>query len=250
MVVGKFGKLPAVIDPQAKLVADITDKYRLTPPRYYRVDWSRKLNVPTLGTLLNTQIGCCTCSSKGHDIQLWTAWTGVQAVIPDADILHMYEAISGYNGTHSTDTGATIKSSLDYWLAHGLSGHKLDGYGLVEPGDLDAMRAAIWIFGSVDIGLMLPRTCIPQVIWRVVSLSGDGAPGSAGGHDVNVIGYDDHKQLFTCITWGHLKYMSYSFWKAYCDEAYALASKEWLLKNVELTPSDVSWDQVIADLNG
>jgi len=31
----------------------------------------------------------------------------------------------------------------------------------------------------------------------------------------------------TCITWGQTKKMTWSFWDAYCDEAYALLSEIW-----------------------
>jgi hypothetical protein len=248
-IVGRFGKLPAAHDPRAKPLAEIAKRYKLTSPRYFRVDWSRKLNVGAMGTLLNTTLGDCTCASKGHDIQMWTAWTGVQAIIADADILAMYKAISGYNGTPASDVGATIVDALAYWLQHGIAGHQLAGYAQAEPGNLDEIRTAIWNFGNCDIGLQLPETCLSQGVWRLVSRSGAGAPGSAGGHDVNVIGYDDHAQLLTCITWGHLKQMSYAFYQFYCDEAWALASKEWLLASNHLTPSDVDWTTLLADLN-
>jgi len=246
----KFGKLPAAHDPNAKLFHDLASEYGLTSPPYFRVDWSRKLNVAALGTMLNTTLGDCTCASKGHDIQLWSAWTGTQAIIPDADILKMYETISGYDGTPATDRGATILSALNYWKLNGISGHQLAGYAPTEAGNVDHVRAAIWYFGNCDVGLMLPKTCLAQGIWRLVSTTGDGAPGSAGGHDINIVGYDDHAGLFTFVTWGHLKQMSYKFFEAYNDEGWALASSDWILNSNHLTPSDIPWDQLLADLAG
>ncbi len=250
-MIGKFGKLAPQFDTRTKSFGDIAEKYGLAVPPYWRVDWSRNLILPALGTLLNTELGCCTCSSKGHDIQLWTAWgAGPQAVIQGASILAMYKAISGYNGTPATDRGATILSALQYWNHNPIDGHKLDGYAAVEPGNLAAAKAAIWTFGNLDIGLLLPETCLQQGVWRYVQSGGAGAPGSAGGHDVNLIAYDDHAQLFTCITWGHLKKLSYQFYQVYCDEAWALASKDWLMTSNHLTPSDINWTSLIADLRG
>ena len=137
-IVGKFGKRPPVFDHRTKSFGEIAQKYGLAAPPYFRVDWSRKLNVPALGTLLNTQLGDCTCASKGHDLQLWSAWTGTQASVSDEEILAMYKAISGYNGTEATDRGATILSALQWWSHNPIAGVKLDGYAGVEPGNLDA----------------------------------------------------------------------------------------------------------------
>jgi hypothetical protein len=246
--IGKLGKLPPVHDLRTKSFGDLVHKFGLVAPPYYRVDWSRKLNVPALGTLLNTRLGNCTCASKGHDLQLWTAWTGVQASVTDAEILRMYEAISGYNGTPQTDKGATILSALQWWNHNPIAGVTLDGYAGVEPGNITAAKTAIWNFGSLDIGLLLPNTCLDQVTWRYVQSTGAGAPGSAGGHDVSVIGYDDHAQLCTLITWGHTKQMSYKFFEVYCDEAWALACKSWVLASNHLTPSDINWTALLADL--
>ena len=41
-----------------------------------------------------------------------------------------------------------------------------------------------------------------------------------------VCGYD--QDYLTCITWGQLKKLTWNFWKAYCDEAHALLSQDWL----------------------
>ena len=54
---------------------------------------------------------------------------------------------------------------------------------------------------------------------------GNGAPGSWGGHAVIIGAYDNN--TLTCITWGAPKKMTWSFWDAYCDEAYALLSPDW-----------------------
>jgi hypothetical protein len=40
-----------------------------------------------------------------------------------------------------------------------------------------------------------------------------------------VIGYDEHG--LTIVTWGATKQMTWTFWEAYCDEAYALISTDF-----------------------
>jgi hypothetical protein len=43
---------------------------------------------------------------------------------------------------------------------------------------------------------------------------------------VPVVAYDAHG--LTVVTWGALKRMTWGFWQAYCDEAYALLSPDFL----------------------
>ena len=58
------------------------------------------------------------------------------------------------------------------------------------------------------------------------SLTGPAAPGSWGGHAVDVVGYDD--EAMTIVTWGSLKQMTWSFFERYCDEAYSILSADFL----------------------
>jgi len=57
---------------------------------------------------------------------------------------------------------------------------------------------------------------------------GRGAPGSWGGHAVNVVAYEP--QRLTVITWGAKKRMTWTFWDAYCDEAYGILTKDFIDK--------------------
>ena len=60
-----------------------------------------------------------------------------------------------------------------------------------------------------------------------------------------VIAYD--ASGLTCITWGALKQMTWAFWDAYCDEAYACLSKDWAAAKA---PSGFDWAALDADLGG
>ena len=58
------------------------------------------------------------------------------------------------------------------------------------------------------------------------SLDGPDAPGSWGGHAVNVVAYDDAG--LTVVTWGALQRLTWAFWQRYCDEAWAIISPDFL----------------------
>jgi hypothetical protein len=55
---------------------------------------------------------------------------------------------------------------------------------------------------------------------------GDAAPNPANGHCIPAVAYDA-SNLYV-VTWGELKSMSWQFYEAYADEAYAVLSRDFL----------------------
>src|SRR5438093_1137652 len=77
------------------------------------------------------------------------------------------------------------------------------------------------------LDLTLPLSARRQDVWDWTgSLSGDSKPGSWGGHAVDVVGFD--ASGLTVVTWGRLQAMTWSFWDRYCDESYAVLSRDFL----------------------
>lgn len=190
------------------------------------IDWSGQLS--NLGVMLNDSLGDCTCAAIGHIVQTWTSQTQDQQVIlSDQDILTLYEQSCGYDPDDpSTDQGGIELDVLNYWRKNPVVGHSLDAFCAIQPGDIKDIQNGVWLFGAVYIGLALPITAQTQDVWDLGDLSGNGAPGSWGGHAVCVVSYDETG--LTCITWGQLKRMTWTFWKSYTDEAYALLSPDWI----------------------
>jgi hypothetical protein len=110
---------------------------------------------------------------------------------------------------------------------------------------------SVYIFEGCYIGVQLPKSAQPQVQnhqpWSVPPGGpvGDGAPGSWGGHAIPVVAYD--ARGVTVVTWGALQTMTWSFWEVYCDEAYAILSKDYLTGR-STTPEGFSLKQLQADL--
>jgi hypothetical protein len=239
----KLGKLPPRHDPRTLMLAKYT---AALPPPPAAVDWSRKLD--HLGMMKNDTLGDCTCAAVGHMIQTWTSQTTGQAIIPDAAIVGLYERACGYDPSdpHSDQGGVEI-DVLNDWRRNGVDGHGLDAFAAVSRRHHADVKDAVWLFGGAYIGVALPRSAQSQEVWDVPpgGAAGDGAPGSWGGHAVPVIAYDTGG--LTCITWGALKRMTWAFWDAYCDEAYACLSKDWAAAQA---PSGFDWAALDADLGG
>ena len=90
-------------------------------------------------------------------------------------------------------------------------------------------RPVFICLAGVYIGVQLPLTAERQVEagqpWSVVSTTGQGSPGSWGGHAVPCVGFDAN--TLTCVTWGALQTMTWEWFNTYCDEAYACLAPDW-----------------------
>jgi hypothetical protein len=225
----KLGKQRARHDPRTLQLADYLETTVLPPAPPDR-DWGGKIPPDGWGMMLNDRIGDCTCAAAGHLIQDWTSNTGTETTPSDQEIEAAYEAVSGYDpSTGANDNGAVEIDVLNYWRKTGVAGRKIDAYVSLEPGNTQHVRDSINLFGGCYIGVALPVSAQRQETWTVPpgGPHGQGAPGSWGGHAVMLVAYNPRR--VTCVTWGAVKQMTWSFFTSYCDEAYAILSiGDWL----------------------
>jgi hypothetical protein len=240
----KLGKSVARHDPRTLLFASYLTSTLPAPPA--------TLDIATKVTAWG-MIGDCTCAAAGHLIMEWTANAGKKIVTPtDKEIIAAYSAITGYNPvTGANDNGANEIDVLNYWRQTGIAKDKIGAYVALEPSNHTHIMDSVYIFEGCYIGLQLPKSAQAQTQnnqpWSVPpgGPTGDGAPGSWGGHAVPVVAYD--QRGVTVVTWGALQVMTWSFWEAYCDEAYAILSTDYINGKKE-APQGFSMQQLQADL--
>jgi hypothetical protein len=245
----KLGKQSARHDPRTLLLASYVTPQLPTAPA--SVDLATK--IASWGMMDNDQIGDCTVAAAGHLLMEWTANAGRKMFTPsNHQIVGAYSAITGYNPkTGANDNGAVEIDVLNYWRQTGIAGHKVGAYVALEPSNHNHIMEAVYIFEGCYIGLQLPISAQAQVQnhqpWSVPpgGATGDGKPGSWGGHAAPIVGYD--ARGLTCVTWGALQTMTWTFWAAYCDEAYAIISSDYLNDRKE-TPEGFNLQQLEADL--
>jgi hypothetical protein len=245
----KLGKNPARHDPRTLLLAAYTTKALPNPPGSF--DLTGKITV--WGMMENDQLGDCTCAAAGHLLMEWTANAGKKMFSPsDKQIVAAYSAITGYNPTTgANDNGAVEIDVLNYWRQSGIAGHKIGAYMALEPSNHIHVMDSVYIFEGCYIGLQLPKSAQAQVqnhqSWSVPpgGATGDGKPGSWGGHAVPVVAYD--ARGVTVVTWGALQVMTWSFWETYCEEAYAIVSNDYLTGK-KLTAQGFNMAQLQEDL--
>jgi hypothetical protein len=180
--------------------------------------------------------GDCVFAGGDHETMLWTLEGGNPAKFAGANAIQDYSAVTGYdpnapNGPdgNPTDKGTVTRDALKYRQKTGLiddtgKRHKIGAYVAVEPGNLDQLLEALYLFGIVGIGIKFPGSAMDQF--------NDGKPWSVvagaeieGGHYIPLVAY---RKNLECVTWGRIQQMTTQFFKTYCDEAWALLSPEML----------------------
>ncbi len=196
----------------------------------------------------NFHIENCTVAAAGHMIMEWTADNKKPIKPTDQHIIKAYADITGFNPkTKEHDEGAACQDVLKHWRKKGIAGHKIMVYAKLKHKNHTHVKQACYLFGGVYAGFLLPKLASPhKPEWRITKagLKGNGAVGSWGGHAVCIIGYDEEGLI--CVTWGATKKITWAFWDAYCEEAYAVLSHDFVKKKG--SPSGLDLDTLMKDL--
>lgn len=242
---GSFAHLPlgrSAKSPKPKLeLARYIDDSALLPQIPDRCDWT--LGVASWPMYGNDKLGDCTVAAAGHMEQAWAHGAGGDLTPDEQAVISAYWATGD-----GRDDGRMETDVLDYWRQQGVAGRKIEAYAFVDPGNLDHVRAAIFLFGGIYTGIALPLTAQTQTIWDVVGdgKSGNSEPGSWGGHAVPYEQYDPDG--FACITWAHPLRLTVSFHNHYTDESYAVLSKDWLNAQGK-SPDGFALNDLLSDLS-
>ena len=197
----------------------------------------------------NDQYGDCTCAAAGHMIQNWTANAAAEVTVPDASVLSFYEHFVGT--PPPPDKGCNMLSVLRYWRKAGVDDRKVLAFTSIDLKNQAQAQSACWLFGSIYIGVALPDFATQgdmlTVPWVVPPGGpvGNAAPNPNNGHCIPAVSYDADN-LYV-VTWGEIKPMSWAFYDAYADEAYAVISQDFIEAN-GLNPAGFDKDALLADL--
>jgi hypothetical protein len=235
----RLGRIRPKARPPALRLAAYLDPANAPAPPPATLDYVTKA-LPAVRTMLgNDQYGDCVIAGQMHSVGVRTAAaTGTPAVGTTQEAVSQYRAICGPG-----DQGCVITDVLDYAHAHGITvggkTYRIDGYVSVDWTNKLEVQYALWLFGTLKLGLNLPRAWLDsEDVWDVPS--GAGA-GIVGGHDVEAAGYDGRG--VTVLTWGGTRLLT---WPAFLstkwlEECYAALAPEWYSKgNVSPSGLDVA----------
>lgn len=223
----KGGKPKAIEDSRSLKVTDYLTINHIKFPDAH--DWTT-VKKSEWGIFGNDSLNNCTCAAAGHMIKCWTANAGAEFEITQEAILNTYITLSKYDPiTHKNNEGVFMIDALKYWRKNGIDQHRIRVFATVPFDRREIVKASIYLFGGIYVGLLLPKSSEHQKIWEVNpgGLTGDNEPYSLGGHAVAILGYDE-KHLI-CITLGQEKKMTWDFWETYNDEAYAIITQDFMM---------------------
>lgn len=229
-VAGMLGKLPPHPEethPRVKLAQHLN--YAALPATPAVVDRASK--VKTWPMYMNDQLGDCTCAGIGHSIQAWTAYGKGEVTLANSDVLNLYERLGYVPGEPSTDQGAVEQDVLAEVQKNGVGGHKILAFAQVDHTNLDEMKAALNLFGSVYLGAQMPESAMTQTQagqpWSPVA----GSP-IEGGHCFVLQAWDvGHTGAMQVVTWGQMQRMTYPWWLQNGDEAWVIITQDWFQAN-------------------
>lgn len=241
----KLGKLPARYDRRTLRLSDYFTASVQSPPS--QGHWGNHVEFPMDG---NDNFGDCVEAEYDHQCSVWFAHTGRKWVSSTTACLQAYTDLTGFNELDpSTDRGTDMLSANRYWVSTGLQGVKVDAFASVDPLNDFEVQTSIAFYASLSIGLQLPLSAQAQTgngPWTVTS-GPDARPGSWGGHNVLVTGYNVPRDALWVATWGTLQLMTWDFLHTYCDEAYVMLSHAWISESGQ-SPSGLAWGKLHADL--
>ena len=238
----KLGKLPVRTDVRTLSLARYVDIAKL--PRAPEA-FDETTNVHDWPLYANDHVGDCTTAAAGHMIEAWTAaGRGRPVEISETAVLDAFGRVKQVDPA-TGEEGAIVLDVLRLWRSRGIGRHRIGAYARVSVHDHELMRAAAWLFGGLYLGLQLPESAQRQKTWDWVGwLTGPAAPGSWGGHAVDVVRYG--AGTLTVVTWGRLQELTWRFLDRYCDEAYCILSADFL--DGDKAPNGFDLEALKADL--
>ena len=229
----KLGRLPRARNPRVPHMSSLLAG-RAAAALPSQIDYTSRMPAQ-LGIMMNDTLGDCTCAAYYHAIQVWS-FNAAQNIDtePDIDVEDLYIQACGYNPKRGGEgPGGNEQHVLTFLLntgaplgPNGQNRHRISAFVEADPRNQSDVKQAIFECGVAYIGFNVPANIMPPnapppSVWDVV-------PGAQtiGGHAVVLAGYDD--QGARVISWGEYYTMTWNFFSAYVDEAYAIADSFWI----------------------
>ena len=244
----KLGKKPASpLNKKAIMFDQIFDASKLpVPPKVF----GKQKLIQTWYGYGNDEYGNCVFAAKAHMHMLWSLMGGhPRDRFTTADVLSDYAAVTGFNaGDPNSDQGTDMKQAAEYHRKTGVrdatnTRRRVTSYVNLQPGSVGQLAISAYIFGAVEIGVMLTEDNMKQFDqgkpWSVTRSD------SVGGHCIPVIGRDSDGN-FICVTWGRLQRITPSFLKKYMDEGIAYLNEEIL---TDITYDKSTLQQMLAQVS-
>lgn len=236
----QLGKLPRKKDPRNLKLFTYLKKLPRVPRKAL---WHNFKPISDWGMGGNDKYGNCVIVTAAHIIDCARAnESKIYKRIPDDKIISLSTEMKALRGYY-------ILSRLKRWRKRGMFGSKIIGFVDIEPITDAYLKAAIFLFGHADIGVLMPVAWENSTFWDV----GRGRKykkNSWGGHSIPLLGYRndrEHGLIYYACTWGRIIEITSEAIAKYCDEAYVSLVKDWFAKDKK-SPSGFRKGKLLDDL--
>jgi hypothetical protein len=205
--------------------------------------------VPTHLNVGANGIGDCVTAALDNTIIVQSTAVGYPDYPSDAATLAQYERVGGYQpGNPATDQGEwPLSAELD-WTTHPLEGVRAISFAGVNFRSIAAIERGVFLYGSVQLSVALPLSAVDQFTigqtWDV-STGPRAAPYSAGGHELDIDGYDPTGPL--ALTWGRTVQLTWQWVDTYANQAFATLTNVWTYPTGR-APNGFSQSQLLTNL--
>jgi hypothetical protein len=236
----KLGKLPKYED---KRNLKLSTYYRRPPTAPDATVWYNFKPISDWGMKGNDVYGNCVIVTASHIIDCARAVeSDILSRIPDKEVVRLSTLMGATDGYY-------ILERLKRWRNKGMWKSFIHAFVDIEPITHDYLKAAIYVFGHADIGLLMPRAWQNSTYWDV-GYGDKYKKNSWGGHSVPLLGYThDHDKglIYYAPTWGRIVEITAGAIERYCDEAYVSIVRDWFATDGR-TPSGFDAEQLKRDL--
>jgi len=195
----------------------------------------------------NDMVGDCAAAMWSHAQMLFTANDG-QIVIPTtADTLALYSAVTGYDpaqtqpdGSNPTDNGTCMTDLLAYLQKTGA----ILAWAEFDPAQIIRYRQAVAIWGASLNGVQVRQS--DEDAFTAGTIWTPQADAVQGGHAILSPKADANG--LTYVTWGAEQPASAAWTLENTQEAYIVATKEWVKQATQLTPAGLDMSKLLADI--
>jgi hypothetical protein len=217
---GNFGKLPKGNKPSLKLEKYLVSGTPVPPEVDKLAEVYRKIKISDPTVLFpmdcNDTLGCCGIAGLAHKKTI------DHGLIYDKNILSADWVKKFYfNFTGGQDSGVVLQDVLEYWRTHDVDGEPILGYAEINPKNIDHVRLALEVFGSLYMGFNVQEDAINDFeagkTWTSGQLTGDGHCVVCG--EFNTTGG-------TVLTWGNTQKFDLKWWNECVDEVWVTLPRQ------------------------
>lgn len=256
----RLGKLPASGTVGFRLASYIDLSLPEPPPFFFHPD------PPPFYDYDNSKIGDCVLAGAANETALWMHEGGMDVTFTTEDVIAEYSTLTGFDPNRpETDKGTDVGEAAKYRRRVGIKDSKgrrqrIDAYAMLELGDFDKLKTAMWLLGGIGLGFRFPAYAMAQFQngepWSVQKWSFTRVKGwllgseIAGGHYVPAIGIakSGNSGNIMTVSWGRVQEMTPAFFLKYADELVCYLDLDRLDRVRRKSPEGFNQRELYRDL--